>query len=641
MTIDPALLFIVSIAYLFLLFIIAHAGDKGWIPESWISHPVTYSLSLGVYATSWSFYGSVGLADTQGFQFLTIYLGVTLAFMLSPVLLQPILKLCKDFQLNSLADVMAFRYRSRRAGIFVTLFMLIGTVPYIALQIKAVSESLAILTATESHQIIAFVFCMSLILFAVLFGAGHVTSRQKHRGLVAAIAFESVVKLLALIVVGLFILYQVFGGLQGLDSWLAINPEAIIALYQPINSSPWFTLIFLAFAASFLLPRQFHMIFSENLNEKSLVTASWLFPLFLLLLNLPIPIILWAGEYLELTINPEYFVLGVTLDQAPAWLSVLVYIGGLSAASAMVIVTSIALATMSTNHLLLGTQHLEPNFDLYGWLLLARRILIGGIIMAGYLFYVFLKHKEGLVQLGLISFVAVAQFIPGIIGLLYWHRGNRDGFLSGLAIGIIVWIVTLIIPLMYQSGLLITDFGIRQVMTDSGLNQWVFATLLSLSLNFLLFVIVSFLTPQREQEQHASRACCSKNLAPPMGLVVAKRPEDFTSALARILGPVIAKKEVDQALADVGLNYDEKRSSALRQLRSQIERNLSGLMGPQFAHMVTNEQLLLNTQTKTALADSMRFIEDKLDQSDTQLQGMNAELDALRRFHKKCYKAYP
>jgi Na+/proline symporter len=276
-------LFFAALIYLLVLFFIAYATEQGWIPQRVARHPVTYALSLGVYATSWTFYGSVGFAQTQGFNFLSIYVGVTLAFMLAPVLLAPILRISRDYQLTSLADVLSFRYRSQTAGVLVTLFMLLGAFPYIALQILAVTESIQILTQEAAPQVLALGFCVTLTLFAILFGARHISPREKHEGLVVAIAFESVVKLVALCAVGVFALFGVFGGLGGLDDWLTVNPQALDALYRPVREGPWTTLLLLSFCAAFLLPRQFHMAFAENIEERTLWSASWIFPLFLLL----------------------------------------------------------------------------------------------------------------------------------------------------------------------------------------------------------------------------------------------------------------------------------------------------------------------------------------------------------------------
>ena len=353
-------LFFAGVVYLLVLFLIAYATEQGWISDRVAQHPLTYTLSLGVYATSWSFYGSVGFAESQGFNFLSIYIGVTLAFILVPVLLSPILRLIRDYQLNSLADVFAFRFRSQLAGVLVTIFMLCGTFPYIALQILAVTESLQILTQEATPTLLALGFCITLTLFAILFGARHISPREKHEGLVVAVAFESLVKLFALFMVGLFAVFGVFGGLGDMSTWLEEHPEALEKLYAPMREGPWTTLMFLSFCAAFLLPRQFHMAFTENIRERSLFVAAWAFPLFLLLLNLFIPVILWAGTASLPGQNPDFYVLSITLESGSRLLPALAFIGGVSAASAMMIVTSIALASMCLNHLLLPASYPDP-----------------------------------------------------------------------------------------------------------------------------------------------------------------------------------------------------------------------------------------------------------------------------------------
>jgi Na+/proline symporter/signal transduction histidine kinase len=630
-----------GIIYLVILFLVAYATERGMIPERWVSHPITYTLSLGVYATSWSYYGSVGFAASSGYQFLTIYLGVTIAFLLTPVLLNPILRLARDYQLTSLADLFTFRYRSQLAGILVTLFMLVGALPYIALQIRAVTESLRVLTDEAPPHILAMGFCVTLTLFAILFGARHITAREKHRGLVVAIAFESLVKLIALLSIGAFALLGIFNGPGSVTQWLTDHPQAIEALYEPVREGPWFSLLFLAFAAAFLLPRQFHMAFTENLEPSTLRTASWTFPLYLLLLNLPIPIVLWAGQSLQLNMNPDYYVLGITLAQAPPWMALLAFIGGVSAASAMVIVSTLALSSMCLNHLLLPASYPDPKLDLYRWLLWGRRMLIAFIIMAGYFFYALLQHQQGLVQLGLISFVAVAQFVPGIVGLLYWRRATRAGFIAGLVAGISIWSVTLLIPLLKASGIVDTGYSVYEFQSTFNMDRWSFATFWSLLINSALFVGISLITRQSHDERSAALVCCADTIVPLSGVVAARSPSEFREGLAIIMGDEAAQKEVNQALQDLDMSADEARPAQLRQLRERIERNLSGLMGPQLAYMIVNQQLELDAQAKLALADSMRFVEDRLEQSRSLLNGLNADLDNLRRYHRRILMDLP
>ena len=636
MTLELSTLFAAALGYLLLLFLVAHATDRGWIPSRWVAHPLTYTLSLGVYATSWSYYGSVGFADASGYRFLTIYLGVTLAMAMSPVLLRPILRLTQEYQLSSLADLFAFRYRSQLAGVLVTLFMLVGTLPYIALQIRAVTQSLQVLTQEAPPHILALGFCLTLTAFAILFGARHVSPRQKHQGLVMAIAFESLVKLVTFLTVGLFALFGLFGGVGGLDQWLAKHPEAVAHLYQPLGESPWATLIFLAFGAAFLLPRQFHMLFAENQRAENLETAAWAFPLLLLLLNLPIPVILWAGQALQLDLDPDYYVLGITLAQGHPWLPMLTFIGGLSAASAMVIVTTLALSSMCLNHLLLPASYPDPKVNLYYWLLWGRRLLIGLILLAGYSFYAVLEHRQGLAQLGLISFVAVAQFLPGIVGLLYWRRATRDGFIAGLVAGIGVWSLTLLLPMLEQWSLPLAHW-----QRVTGLDHWSFATFWSLASNSLLFVLVSLAGRQRPAEREAAESCCTTTFVPPAGTVAARSPAQFKQELAELLGPATAAQEVDRALADLGMSPDETRPAELRRLRERIERNLYGLIGPQMSHLIVNRKLALDERARTALADSMRYLEERLARSREQLHGLALELDKLQRYQRRILEELP
>src|SRR5579863_6488563 len=292
---DLWVLWLAAVGYLLILFLIAYGAEQGWIPSALARQPLTYVLSLGVYATSWTYYGSVGFARSDGYNFLTIYLGVTLAFGLTPVLLMPILRLTREYQLTSLADLLAFRYRSHATGVLVTLFMLVGILPYISLQILAVTASMRTLTQAAPPSLLALAFCGTLILFSILFGARHTSAREKHEGLVVAIAFESAFKLLALAAGGILGAYGLFHEAGGMSAWIAEHPEALRNLYAPVQQGPWITMMGLAFAAAFLLPRQFHMTFTENIEPRTLPYAAWGFPLFLLLLNLPIVPVLLAG----------------------------------------------------------------------------------------------------------------------------------------------------------------------------------------------------------------------------------------------------------------------------------------------------------------------------------------------------------
>jgi Na+/proline symporter/signal transduction histidine kinase len=637
-------LFVAGVSYLGVLFLVAYAAEREWLPRALVRHPLVYALSLGVYATSWSYYGSVGFAQHSGYNFLTIYLGVTLAFLLAPVMLRPILRLVREYQLTSLADLFAFRYRSQTAGVLVTLFMLAGTLPYIALQVRAVTESLQVLTGESTPGPIALGFCLTITVFAVLFGARHISAREKHEGLVVAIAFESVVKLAALLFVGLFAVFGLFGGMGEMDTWLRLHPEALETLYRPVNEGPWAALLLLAFAAAFLLPRQFHMTFAENMNPRALLTAQWAFPLFLLLLNLAIPPILWAGMRETPEIAPDYYVLGITLESGSSLLPVLTFIGGVSAASAMMIVESIALSAMCMNHLLLPASfppRVTEDVDVYSWLLWGRRVLIGLIILLGYGFYLLLERNQGLVSIGLISFVAVAQFLPGIAGLLFWRGASRAGFIAGLLAGGGVWAFAFLLPLMQRAGFLHLPFDPIALLGGTAAQPWGASTFWSLTANALCFAGFSLLFPPTKEEEEAAYACCKDSVAPPTGVLVADSAEKIREQLARVTGSEMADQELRRALDDLGLDMDETRPTELRSLRERIERNLSGLVGPVLARMIVDERLQLDPRARTALADSIRFVEQRLEDSRTRLEGLAAELDRLRRYHRQVLQDLP
>ena len=633
-------LFLVGVLYLGLLFVIATATDRGWIPESVASHPMVYTLSIGVYATSWSFYGSVGFAEKQGFNFLAIYLGATLAFVASPILLRPILKITETYRLASLADLFAFRYHSQLAGVLVTLLVLAGTLPYMSLQIQAVTNTLQIMTSETEQHLIALMFCITVGLFSILFGTRHISLREKHRGLVVAIAFESLVKLVTLLAVGLFAIFGIFGGFGEMSHFLEQHPEARQALFAPVREGPWATLMMLSFAAAFLLPRQFHMIFVESIKHKNIETASWAFPLFLLLLNLSIPPILWAGQLLQLSIPADFYVLGITLESGSQVLPILTFMGGLSAASAMIIVTTLALASMCMNNFVLPASFppkLSTGTTMYEWLLWGRRFVIMSIVGIGYLFYLVQQHNPGLAELGLISFVAVAQCLPGIAGLLYWPRANKKGFIGGLIVGASIWAFTLFIPLFERAGIIETLlFTIPELaMSTSEAALW------SLLLNSLTFILVSLVTQQSLDEREVAEACTRESFLIPHGEVQAASIAEFEQQLSHIVGGEIARDEVNRALADLGLVPGDVSQPDLTRLRAQIDRNLSGLVGPMLSRMIVNEHLQIDRATQTALADTIQFAGHSQEKSRSELRGVSSELDSLRRFHFQVLQDLP
>jgi len=628
-----------AIAYLLLLFLVAYGTERRWLPPAVVRHPMVYTLSLCSYATMWSYYGSVGFAHRFGLGFATIYIGVTLAFILTPVLLMPLLRLTRTHQLTSMADVFAFRFDSQLAGVIVTLMMLGGSLPYIALQIRAVAESTQVLSRDPSPEPIAVGFCIMVSVFAIIFGARHITPRDKHSGLVAAIAFESVIKLVALLTVASVAVIMAFGSPAGVEHWLDTNPQALESFYAPVGGYEWINLLILAFAASFMLPRQFHMAFTENLRPSSLATASWAFPLFLLFIAAAVPLILWAGEVLQPGTVPDYYVLGIAMLSHSPLLALFAYVGGISAASAMIILATLALSSMSLNHLFLPLVPPTPGTDFYAVLRWARRGLIVAIIAAGYLFYLALERTEGLVSWGLLTFVAIAQLLPGLIGVLFWTRATRSGLIAGLLTGGLIWLVAVIMPALTAVSPL--DVLGMPLPLSQGVTHYANVTFWSVSANTLAFCLVSLCTRPGEREVEAAAACRDVTTRIPRGALLARSPTQFVQRLAPVTGYAISMAEVGKALTDVGLDWNESRPERLQQLREQIERNLSGMMGPVLARMIVEERLQLDTDARSALAQNVRLIEERLERSRSRFRGLAAELDQLRRYHRQILEDLP
>ncbi|TBU96676.1 sensor histidine kinase [Phytopseudomonas dryadis] len=633
-------LMLISAAYLLVLFGVAWSSERGLIPRWVIRHPLTYTLSLGVYASAWAFYGTVGLAYQYGYGFLASYLGVSGAFLLAPVLLYPILRITRTYQLSSLADLFAFRFRSTWAGALSTLCMLVGVLPLLALQIQAIADAIGILTREPVQAQVALSFCALIILFTILFGARHIATREKHEGLVFAIAFESVVKLLALGCIGLYALYGVFDGPRDLEQWLVLNQAALASLHTPLQEGPWRTLLLVFFASAIVMPHMYHMTFTENLNPRAMVSASWGLPLFLLLMSLAVPLILWAGLRLGATTSPEYFTLGLGIAVDSPALALIAYVGGLSASSGLIIVTTLALSGMLLNHVVLPLYQPPAEGNIYRWLKWTRRALIVAIIMAGYGFYTVLGAEQDLAKLGIVSFVATLQFLPGVLSVLYWPTANRRGFIGGLLAGIAVWTVSMLLPMLGNiQGLYLPFFDLVYVLDDS---SWHMAAIASLATNVLVFTLVSVFTNASPEENSAAEACAVDNVRRPQRRELqALSPQEFATQLAKPLGAKTAQREVEQALRDLHLPFDESRPYALRRLRDRLEANLSGLMGPSVAQDIVESFLPYKSGSESYVTEDIHFIESRLEDYHSRLTGLAAELDALRRYHRQTLQELP
>lgn len=634
-------IFGVGLGYLLFFFGVAWLTDQGHLPARLVQHPATYVLSLGVFASAWAIYGAVGFAHDFGYNFLAYYLGISGAFMLAPIVLGPFLRLVRNYQLGSLADLLAFRYRSPVVGALVTVCMLMGILPLLAMQIQAVADSIHTLVDDTSPDMLAFSFVCMIILFAILFGARHISAREKHEGLVVAIAFESLIKLVAMLVTGGVILYQVFDGFGGLNDWLNSHPEQQMQLYKPLEEGPWRSLVAAFFVSAIAMPHMYHMAFTENLNPRALVTASWGLPLYLFMMALPVLIIVWGAARLNIFGNPEYFTLSVTEALQSPLLVILVFVAGLSAASGVIIVCTLSLSAMVLNHLVLPLAPFNRRRNLYSWLLWTRRALIAAIILISYGFYLLMASRHTLSELGFLAFVATMQFVPGLFGVLLWSKGNRDGFLAGLAAGICVWLFGLLLPVLLGVRVHINiPILINDIFPTVG-NSYMVATF-AIFLNALIFTLVSLLTEASPTEKLAAETCNVDNLRRPQRWELSvKTAREFVSRLAKPLGAITARREVDLALNDLAMSLDESRPYALRRLRDQLETNLSGLLGPSVAHDILETSIPYVIHSQNNATQDIHFIESRLEEYHDKLTGLAGELDSLRRFHRQTLQDLP
>ncbi|MBF0294889.1 MAG: histidine kinase [Magnetococcales bacterium] len=470
---------LISILYLGLLFAVAYYADwRAARDRSLIRSPFVYALSIAVYCTSWTYYGSVGRAAVSGIGFLPIFLGPTLIAALWWLILGKIIAISKRNHITSIADFISSRYgKSPVLGGMVTLFVVIGIMPYIALQLKAIAVSLEVLIRhmdagwTTNVPFVpwrdtALYVAMLLALFAILFGTRHLDASERHEGLVAAIAFESIVKLGAFLALGLFVTFGLFDGFGDLFGQALANPElARLMTFEAIPGgySSWLAMTFLAMMAVMFLPRQFQVLVVENVNEGHLRQASWLFPLYLFAFNLFVFPIALAGRLLfaDGSVDPDTFVLVLPILGRQEWLAPLVYLGGLSAATSMVIVEAIAMSIMVGNDLVL------PFFlqfrkalreDLSGIILTIRRGIIVVLMLLGYLYFRLLGESHTLVGIGMVSFAAVAQFAPAILLGIFWTGASRRGALAGVLTGFLIWTHTLLLASFAKSGWIAVGF---------------------------------------------------------------------------------------------------------------------------------------------------------------------------------------
>ncbi len=651
------LILIVS-CYMFLLFALAYYAEKREKQgRSIVNNPYVYSLSLAVYCTSWTFYGSVGKAATSGLSFLTIYFGPTLMAVLWLILLKKIITIAKTNRITTISDFIGARYgKSLSLAAIVAIIAVIGITPYIGLQIKAIIGTFTLISGEEGGGFAVGLFItFTLAAFAIIFGARTLISPERQSGLVFAVAFESIIKLAAIIFVGLFVTYGLFEGFGDiLEKMKAHKLDYLFSL--GVGYTEWFALNYLAMIAILFLPRQFHMAVVENYNINHLTKAAWLFPLYLFLINIFVLPIAYGG--LILIANPsteaDYYVLTLPLSQGEKYLSLFVFIGGFSAATAMVIVESLALSTMVMNSIVMPALikfEKSPKFPTI--ILNIKRLMIIVVIFLGYLSAVTIGGFYALVDIGLKCFVAVSIFAPSFLIGLYWKGGTKKGVIAGLIAGFIVWFYILIIPAFIEAGLIKHTSFIGELTRSellntkglfgiTGLGKWSHATFWTLLFNLAFFIGVSVFTRQTKDEEMQSYIFVeSYDRTRQFGPSVSYTVYDIEDILGQYLGKTESQKAIDSFLTSINKKREELTSNELLELRNEAEKILSGAIGTSMAAIIFENRLILTEQDRGELSESLKHITESLRLSRQELSDANRELSYLKDFTENIIESAP
>lgn len=654
------LLFFGILGYLSLLFLIAHIADRREkAGRSIVSNPYIYSLSLAVYCTSWTFYGSVGRAATSGLSFLTIYLGPTLMASIWVLLLRKMIRIAKENRITTLSDFVGSRYgNSLFLSALITIVAVVGITPYLGLQIKAIMNSFSILTgSTAGTSAAGWMITLILGIFSIIFGARRLDTSERHEGLVFAIAFESLVKLAAFISVGIFVTYGLFDGFTDIFDKITgseFGELLFLGVGTPISYTEWASLLFLSMMAIMFLPRQFHVAVVENSNPSHISKAVWLFPLYLFLINIFVLPVAFGGLLLGGSQSgADSFVLTIPLEQGRHFLALFVFIGGFSAATGMVIVESLALSTMVMNSLVMpGIFRFNEMEGFPAVILNIKRVVILGCTFLGYIFAVSIGEFYSLVDMGLKSFEAVTIFAPSVIFGLYWKRGNKKGAAAGIIAGFLIWIYTLLVPALLKSGVL-DEHGFFQSLVDSrylnpnalfgveGLDKWTHSLFWGLLLNVGCYFGVSIFTKQDSEEERQA-----------LMFVESYTPRVFpvkssysAGQIEEILGQYIGKREaheiVDSFLLRHGIKRELLNQNEFILLRGEAERVLSGAMGTAIATIILEDKLTLTEQERGDLSSSIKQMSETLRLSRQELAAANRNLAYLKEFSENIIESAP
>lgn len=648
----------ISILYVAFLFLVAFWADKRAAAgrTGWVNSPLIYTLSLSIYCTAWTFYGAVGYAARSGMEFVTIYLGPTLVMVGWWVILRRLVRIARLQRITSIADLISSRFgKSNFLGVLVTLLAVVGTTPYIALQLQSVTLSFDVFSADPGAHLTrtAFFVAVGLAVFAILFGTRNLDVNAHHHGVVMAIAVESVVKLVALLALGIFVVFALAGGPGPTLDIIAASPIA----EQTLKPERWTVLVALSAMAFICLPRMFHVMVVEASDERHLATASWAFPLYLFLMSLfVLPIAAVGLNVMPAGANPDLFVLTLPLEFDRDGLAMLSFLGGFSSATSMVIVAAIAVSTMVSNHVVMPVWlaarqgGATVSGDVRHVVILSRRISIAGVLLLGYLYYVFSGGGGALAAIGLIAFVGIAQVIPALIGGIFWRGATRVGAGAGLSVGFAVWLWTSFLPSFGDASLIPPQvyvdgpFGLGLLRPHAlfgieGFDPLVHAVFWSLLLNtgaFCALSLLSFPTPL-ERVQGASMVNIFRYTETARGWSGgAAEAEDLLMMSQRMLGAAEAQSMfVAEAASQGKTGYLPDVTPGFLE---RLERRLAGSVGAATAHAMLaqiTDGVTVSVEDLMRVADEAQQILEYSGQLEIKSQELERTARQLREANEK------
>lgn len=654
------LLVCIIVLYLAVLFYIAFLAERKG-KSKWVNNPFVYTLSLAVYCSAWTYYGSIGIAANSGIDFLPIYLGPVVAAPLWIIVLRKIIRISKQHKISSIADFISLRYGNHRfLGALVTLICLFGTLPYISLQLKAVSETFSIISDETSYVSTTilddstFYVALLLAIFATFFGTQSSDASEKHKGIIASVAFESILKLIFFLVIGGYITFYLFNGTTDIYNQISTFPNfnELISLGGVEDGFNWFFMIALSFMAIFLLPRQFQVSVLENSREKHLKQAIWMFPLYLLLFNIFVIFIAWAGK---LTFgdaaNAEYYTLLLPLQEGNTILATLVFLGGFSAVISMVIVSTLALSTMVSNNLIIPYGFLDkfiknqPDRNAK-YIKNIRRISIFTIIIAAYFFYISFSRELSLYSIGLISFVIISQMAPSFFIGLFWNRGSSKAAIIGMIVGVLIAIYTLVLPFTVEAYTGSNDFVEYGLASISNLKPYALfgvdflsppahAFFWSIAINLLCYMIFSLTSKGHYRERnYAEMFVDSSNFTSLQDSALVWKGEAYVADIKNVLNRFLGEQRANRALNIFFTKYKLSPDTQMADARliNFSEKLLTGSIGSAsakilIASVVKEEQISL-VEVLKILEESKEHIvsNKKLIEKSTELSKLSSKL---------------